>query len=359
MDANLSSYKFLKAKSFSKKRSVFDFDRTMEGLSQTLLPGQESSAREADSRDSQMEDMASEYDKKLQLIEKSQDKRMGEMSEASQNEIKRLSTQIQKGDEQNLELSESLKEAIERLSSRKQQENGGEKSSQEEEEEAPSQQTQQAAYDDGMEMPTYSAPGVAEVAAEDTKPTAVQRVAKKAVNIDDVIAVGENKYRITNLFGQRSGKNAVSGVSSSEHSRGLDLVGYSKDGKVSNLPIALTDGEILSINVQGSGDPIHPKTGRAAGYYMNVKMADGKVMKYMHLGEDAWNNKAKLVGKKISRGDLLYEGDYSRGSGSQTSPHIKVSITSLDDAGKELRNFSDPENDPTPYALYGNYVEQY
>lgn len=361
MDNNTFSYKALRAKSSAKRRSVFDFDRTMSSLVESLLPAREQgNAAAQEDPANKLEELSGEYDKKLQLIEKSQEKKFTELSRESQSEIDRLGKQIQSRNEQNTEINQSLKEAIERLARSKQGEREQEDVSTEEKEQVSTPAKTADTYNDGMEVPQYSGPQVAqeaEVANNNNK--AVVRMAKKIVGIDDVISVGENKYRITNLFGQRSGKNSVSGVSSSEHSRGLDLVGYSKDGKTSNLPIALTEGEILSVNVQGSGEPIHPKNGRAAGYYMNVKMPDGKIMKYMHLGEDAWRNKAQLIGKKINRGDLLYEGNYSKGSGSQTSPHIKVSITSLDASGKELRDFSAPENDPTPYALYGSYVEEY
>jgi hypothetical protein len=53
------------------------------------------------------------------------------------------------------------------------------------------------------------------------------------------------------------------------------------------------------------------------------------------------------------RGDLIHEASSYRGSGSQTGPHIKVSISSIGADGKDLWIL----NDPKPYLLYGKYVE--
>jgi hypothetical protein len=52
------------------------------------------------------------------------------------------------------------------------------------------------------------------------------------------------------------------------------------------------------------------------------------------------------------RGDLIHEASSYRGSGSQTGPHIKVSISSIGADGKDLWIL----NDPKPYLLYGKYV---
>jgi hypothetical protein len=55
---------------------------------------------------------------------------------------------------------------------------------------------------------------------------------------------------------------------------------------------------------------------------------------------------------------LIHEASSYRGSGSQTGPHIKVSISSIGADGKDLRDFDNPLNDPKPYLLYGKYVER-
>jgi hypothetical protein len=49
---------------------------------------------------------------------------------------------------------------------------------------------------------------------------------------------------------------------------------------------------------------------------------------------------------------LIHEASSYRGSGSQTGPHIKVSISSIGADGKDLRDFDNPLNDPKPYFLW-------
>lgn len=372
-NSNSQLYKFLRSKSFDKRKSVFDFGRTLSSVSEELLP---SASQRADKTEDNGAAAEQAYEEKLRLMEKSQNKRLAQISENTEKEFTRLGKQIQNGDTQNLELSESLRNAIERLSANRQGQSGQQSS-----EEAPAEgedisgstaeaqpEEAESDYEDGLLDPDdYSAATSATVAkteegtAEktDTATTAVQKAAKKVVAIGDDIKIGENSYKITNTFGLRSGKNSVPGRSQEEHSRGMDIQGYSADGKTKNLPIALTDGEIVGITRHGDGSVIRPEKGKAGGYIMDIKMADGRIMKYMHLGKDVWENKAQLMNKKIKRGDILYQGDYSVGSGSQTGPHIKVSVTSVDSEGKQLRDYTDPRNDPKTYALYGNYVEEY
>jgi hypothetical protein len=57
--------------------------------------------------------------------------------------------------------------------------------------------------------------------------TAAERMVKgcqhwNAVNVGNI-------YKVTNTFGIRSGANAVPGRG--HHSKGMDMVGYSRDGK--------------------------------------------------------------------------------------------------------------------------------
>jgi hypothetical protein len=46
----------------------------------------------------------------------------------------------------------------------------------------------------------------------------------------NAVNVGNNIYKVTNTFGIRSGANAVPGREG-HHSKGMDMVGYSRDGK--------------------------------------------------------------------------------------------------------------------------------
>ena len=355
MNVNQATYKALRSKSFNQKKSVYNFDAALSSVIEGLIPsniGPSEKSNQADTSGA-TDQLAADYDKKLQLLEKQQNKKFGELSRQSSEEIQRLSEQVQSGDEQNLELSDSLKNAIEKLASQKQNEG--------QEQQQAAQPTDEAEetseYGDDFEEAETTASPVPTTDTTKVNSEVAEKIVKKAVNIGDFVKVGDYAYKVTNLFGQREGKNAVSGVPTTEHSGGIDIVGFNKEGQSKNLPISLTDGTILSVTKQGSGKAIHPSKGRAAGYIMDVRLADGKVMKYMHLGEDAFKNKKSLIGKKIKRGDMLYEGNYSIGSGSQTAPHIKVRITSIDDAGKQMKDYSSAVNDPTSYALYGKYVE--
>lgn len=365
-NTNSKSYRALKAKSYNKRKSSYDFDRTMASITEELLPNTVASNRTGNSGGYDMEKMASQYDKRLQEMEKAQNKRLNDLGQNNEKEIERLGNEILRGDEQNSDLSDSLRSAIERLAQSK-----GSKQQAQQGQEGQEQVVSENGIEEGTDTSTEEDPFSQDFTASETvthsytKPETYKKeikkvgtALKKVVNIGDSIEISGNSYKITNLFGNRSGENSVPGRGQGEHSNGMDMVGFSADGSVKNLPIALTDGVIVGINLQGNGSAISPTKGKAGGYIMDVKMDDGRIMKYMHLGEDVWGQKANLMNKKIKRGDILYEGDYSKGSGSQTGPHIKVSVTSVGQDGKQLRDYHDPRNDPKTYALYGSYTEE-
>jgi len=366
-NVNSQSYKALIAKSVNKRRASYDFDRTLSNVTQELLPGlnpNRSSA--ADNSRAELEKATETYDKRLNQLEKEQSRRLGEMGKNSEREFSRLNKQVQNGDEKNLELSESLKAAIERLAQSRQGSGAEQTEEQPSEEEVPSQSA-------GAEVPSEDmftdpdamiSPNAMPTPVSTATVAVVQTAAKKVINIGDSIPVGDFVYKVTNLFGPRTGSNAVPGRADGEHSNGMDMVGFSADGKQSNLPISLTDGEIVGINLQGSGDAIRPEQGKAGGYIMSVKTPDKnapgrfKIIRYMHLDKSVWDQKATLMNTQVTRGQLLIPGSNSPGSGSQTGPHVKVSISNLDEKGNDLRDYSNTENDPKTYALYGNYVQE-
>lgn len=370
MADNIRIYKFLKSKIRANKKGEYEFDRSVYNTASELLPQQQPIQKDTgeEQKSPDINSIVDKYDEKLRLVEKNQKDRLATFSKASQGEMNRLGEQIKQGKEENLELSDSLKDAIQQLSkSRQEQKEGSPEEVASDEENGNTSKVSpkdtRETDEDTLVIPAFVAPAEDESTVEQPASTGdntsvVEKVAKQIVNINDTIEVGNHIYKFTNLFGPRSGKNSVSGRADGEHSRGIDIIGYSKDGKKSNVPVALTDGTILGVTLQGNGKAIRPEQGRAAGYYMDVKMPDGKVMKYMHLGKDAFLNKASLIGKEIKRGDILYDGDYSVGSGSQTGPHVKVSISSVDGSGKQLYDYDSPENNPTPYALYGKYVQE-
>jgi hypothetical protein len=112
---NSQSYRSLKAKSYNKRKSNYDFDRSMDGVSEELRPAAVANrAANASNNTPDTDQLAANYDEKLKQMEKAQGKDF-EMGQNSEKELDRMSKQIQSGDEQNLELSESLRAAIEKL----------------------------------------------------------------------------------------------------------------------------------------------------------------------------------------------------------------------------------------------------
>ena len=379
-DNNSLLYKNLRAKSANKRQSTFDFTRALDNVVEELFP-----SRPASRQQEQQPDGQPDYDEKLQALQKQQDAKLDNVYKQSNAKLGEMAERLQSNESRNHEMSQSLMDAIQKVAQRGA---GSQSSEEEEQEDAITQptgaETEGTNKEEGdtaestiqaedpfeeeviYKLPTSSAaptsPASAKPASEEAASEKVKKVISsikmKPVKIGDNITVGQNYYKITNTFGPRTGANAVPGRKDGEHSRGMDLVGFSADGKQSNIPIALTDGVIKSVTLQGSGKVINPKHGKEGGYIMEVQMPDGKIMKYMHLSPDAFKNKASLVGKPIKRGDILYEGDYSKGSGSQTGNHVKVSITSVDAAGNQLKDYEAPENDPTTYAVYGRYLER-
>lgn len=378
-DNNSQLYKNLRAKSANKKQSAFDFTRALDTVVEELFP-----SRPAPRQQEQQQVDQSDYDEKLQALQKQQDAKLNQVYKQSNAQLGEMSDRLQNSESKNHEMSQSLMDAIQKVAQRS---SGNAPEEGEEEESVPQPaSTEEDPNKDGSETtqsttqtedpfeeeeeivyklptPVAAAPTTTETTLASEVKTegvakAVNNIKMKAVKIGDKVTVGNNFYKVTNTFGPRTGANAVPGRADGEHSRGMDLVGFSADGKQSNLPIALTDGVIKSVTLQGNGKVVDPRHDKKGGYIMEVQMPDGKVMKYMHLSPDVFKNKANLVGKTVKRGDLLYEGDYSKGSGSQTGNHVKVSITSVGADGKQKGDYDAPENDPTSYAVYGRYLER-
>lgn len=366
MDNNSIKYSSLKAKSLNKRKSVFEFDNVMNRIISEMAPVSMERKASPDK-----EPVLQDNSKQFKQLQKSQDDRFEQEEEKRNKTVEELKNQVDEGDDRNYKLSMGLKEALNRMAQSNSSQQKSEEVSQTEGIENPESTNEtDSSVEDSSALPesrSYSytpeassigdTPVYSEPEAT-SAPAPVAKVIRQVVKIGDAVKVGENIYKVTNLFGPRTGANSVAGRDDGEHSRGIDIVGYSKDGSVSNLPIALADGKIIGINVQGDGSVIKPKDGKSAGYYMSVQMNDGKVMNYMHLGKDVFKNKASLLGKNIKRGDVLYEGDYSKGSGSQTGPHIKVSISSVNNKGELNKDYTKEENDPTPYMLFGKYVPE-
>jgi hypothetical protein len=75
------------------------------------------------------------------------------------------------------------------------------------------------------------------------------------------------------------------------HSKGMDMVGYSRDGKASNLPIVLTDSTLISIRKQGDGSIISPTKGFSRCLCSNERRRYWKDFNYMHLDPKLWDER--------------------------------------------------------------------
>lgn len=160
------------------------------------------------------------------------------------------------------------------------------------------------------------------------------------LSVGQVVKVGDYELTITNKFGMRVGDNDVEGRTG-QHSRGVD---YTAGGRV----VAIDDGIIQGVYRQGTGEVYHPKDDdkASAGYYIRVlNVATGITTDYMHMDKISDEEREKLMGKKISRGDSFWTAVI--GSGSQTGPHVKVS---------QWKNYKDrqierEQYDPSEYIL--------
>jgi hypothetical protein len=73
---NSQSYRSLKAKSYNKRKSNYDFDRSMDGVSEELRPAAVANrAANASNNTPDTDQLAANYDEKLKQMEKAQGKR--------------------------------------------------------------------------------------------------------------------------------------------------------------------------------------------------------------------------------------------------------------------------------------------
>jgi hypothetical protein len=71
---NSQSYRSLKAKSYNKRKSNYDFDRSMDGVSEELRPAAVAN-RAANASNNTLTDQLAANDEKLKQMEKAQGKR--------------------------------------------------------------------------------------------------------------------------------------------------------------------------------------------------------------------------------------------------------------------------------------------
>jgi hypothetical protein len=71
---NSQSYRSLKAKSYNKRKSNYDFDRSMDGVSEELRPAAVARAANASNNTPDTDQLAANYDEKLKQMEKAKEK---------------------------------------------------------------------------------------------------------------------------------------------------------------------------------------------------------------------------------------------------------------------------------------------
>jgi murein DD-endopeptidase MepM/ murein hydrolase activator NlpD len=172
-----------------------------------------------------------------------------------------------------------------------------------------SQATPEVSTPDDMQM--YNDPDADPIAdpidnTADPKPATEVTPVKKG----DEFTMGDNTVTITDPYGIRTFKGREG-----KHSTGIDY--KTSSGNV----VALTDGVIKEVKLQGDGSVMTPSQGSAAGYYIIVEQSDGTMAQYMHLDPMTPEEMKSLVGKPISKGEEVW--GYSTGSGSMTGPHVK------------------------------------
>lgn len=127
------------------------------------------------------------------------------------------------------------------------------------------------------------------------------------------IKIGEDAIMVTDPYGFRNFKGREG-----EHSTGIDYT------TASGNAVAIKDGTIIDVKLQGNGSVISPQQGNAGGYYVVVKHDDGSYGQYMHLDPMSTEEMNTLKNKIIKRGDKI--AGYTKGSGSMTGKHVKFRL---------------------------------
>lgn len=347
-DLRNSSYKRLQARVLDNRKRSYALDDVVSKVAQSLFPDRQIDSQSGSNAAADNTSLQKAFDSKLSAMAKENAARLNEVKRSSEEETSAIRKQAAEESKRTSGISKNLQKAIKRIYEERQQAAQSttpvENSSEIQEDTTPSL--------------SYTAPTTTPLEKEpiDTEGivTIGEKAVKAALKIGQEVSLGDNYYRVTNLFGPRVGENAVAGRGPG-HSRGVDVVGHSGADKAkTNAPISVTDGVIESISLEGSGKDIKTTEGTAGGYVMNVRMPNGKMIRYMHLSPDIANVRKELIGKPVKRGDVLFQGDHSKYSGSGTGSHVKISVSSVGEDGSMLRDHDNPENDPTPYILYGN-----
>jgi hypothetical protein len=164
------------------------------------------------------------------------------------------------------------------------------------------------------EMETFQTPELDESAFKQVHSSRGTSVSNTdGLKQSETVKVGGNTITVTDPYGIRSFEGREN-----QHSTGIDMV--TSSGKV----VAMMDGVIETVKLEGDGSVITPVQGSKAGYYLVVKNSDGTKAQYMHLDPMSPEEMKSLAGKKIKRGDEIW--GYQTGSGSITGPHVKYRV---------------------------------
>ena len=345
------SYKKLRSKILNNKKREYAFDDTLSRVMQTLWPKQ----KVADPKDNNKvaREMQDTFDKRLAMMEKNNAKQINNVRREGENTAAGIKESADKERKRSMGINKSLGEAVRKLYEERQkgpQQSSGQ-TSQPTTPEKPAEEQSSLGYTD----PTVPTLGTTDYTVPEniiTEETPVDDAIEKVVlTLKQEISFGDNYYRVTNLFGPRTGENRVANKGP-EHSRGVDVVAHNSAREKTNAPISVTDGIIRSVSLEGSTTNVGSGSSEG-GYVMNVEMPNGKMIRYMHLSPDVEAKRESLIGKSVKRGDILFEGDHNKWSGSGTANHTKISISNVDGKGNLLKDHDNPENDPSPYILYG------
>lgn len=369
VNANKSSYKWLISRGSVRRNKKREFNQRFNSTLDKLFPRtQPAPKQEAKNYDRLVKDLENNYSDKLASQDKLNQIRQQEADNKATKAISDLTNQVNQGKQQFKGLSEGVQKALNKIQADKsktaQKANERPAPKANERPTEPVRTLDQTFFEDLKTIPATKvetedvkkddATNTASTAnTEDAAP--VDKVIKTSLNIKDHVPIGEGyTYKVTNLYGPRTGANAVAGREDGEHSRGIDITSHNASGSKVNIPIAIADGKIINVWKQGSGNTMTTKQGKSGGYVMDVLAPNGKVLTYMHLGKSIFDNKDQYIGRDLKRGEVInMDGGWS---GSGSGKHIKISMSDVGTDGQPKRNYTDEGNDPTYLLLNGSYL---
>ena len=368
-NANKTSYANLKKLSGSSKYGKRKFSYAMNQ--------HKSSFSKAGARPNTESNAASNYKKMMENMQKNYDSKLNNMEKGFAADRKKTKFE---GDKKLEDVSSKLQDSNDNLADFQKRINGyltGQQAQKQKEAEAAQAQAQQqeaeaagsGTGEEGSEQqdPFMPVNKYNEPEAKEEEVVEEENTDERSYSVDEGISydkmmtaaanvkigykqpIGEYSVRFTNLFAERTGENAVSNRTG--HAAGIDIV--VKGGGVSNVPLVLADGVIINVSRDGNGDAINTAQGSRGGYIIDVRMNNdpSKVVRYLHLSPDVMDIKDELIGKNVSRGDTFVEDTTWSGSG--TAPHMKIKVTSVNEDGSFVGDYTSEDNNPTKLVLFG------